>query len=217
MNIKTAAKVINEHEAIVALCTYNILLTNDICCGLVIDAAEAMKHTPYFRHEFKRHLNEACNARREYERIVNTIVGTDRDDFFADCNDRYTDGINRHVDTLYWQFKQCLDDNEVAYSAQLAKFELARTLCEYSCRLFDYRMEELKSRDKRFAGFTVEYIKLSNVSRQMNLASDSLNIGKPINMNTEKCNAAFSVLIKELANAHRIADSIQVKKPENLF
>lgn len=59
MNTETARKVINKHESIVVLCTYNILFTNDICCGQMIECMQAMKRTPYYRHSFKRYLNEA--------------------------------------------------------------------------------------------------------------------------------------------------------------
>lgn len=168
-----------------------------------------MRRTPYYKQTFKRHLNEAEKARKEYERVVNCVIGSDRSEFFADCNDKYTEEVNRHVEMLYWQFKQELDDNGIAYSSEIARFELARTLCDYSCIQFDERISELRKKDKQFNGFTLEYLKLDNVARLMNLASDNLRIGKTVNMNTERCTSAFDVLVRKLSDADNIANAIK--------
>ena len=130
----------------------------------VIECLHAMKRTPYYKQAFKRYLNDADKARKEYERTVNSVIGSDRSEFFADCNDKYTEEVNKHVDMLYWQFKQALDDNGISHSAEIARFELARTLCDYACIQFDERIKELRKKDARFNGFTLEYLKLSNVA-----------------------------------------------------
>lgn len=209
MNKETATKIISKYESLVVLCIYNILFTNDICCGQVIECLHAMRRTPYYKQTFKRHLNEAEKARKEYERVVNSVIGSDRSEFFADCNDKYTEEVNRHVEMLYWQFKQELDDNGIAYSSEIARFELARTLCDYSCIQFEERISELRKKDKQFNGFTLEYLKLDNVARLMNLASDNLRIGKTVNMNTERCTSAFDVLVRKLSDADNIANAIK--------
>lgn len=108
MTTDTANQIISKYESLVVLCTYNILLTNDICCGQVIECLHAMKRTPYYKQAFKRYLNDADKARKEYERTVNSVIGSDRSEFFADCNDKYTEEVNKHVDMLYWQFSRLL-------------------------------------------------------------------------------------------------------------
>lgn len=215
MNKETATKIISKYESLVVLCTYNILFTNDICCGQVIESLHAMRRTPYYKQTFKRHLNEAEKARKEYERVVNSVIGSDRSEFFADCNDKYTEEVNRHVEMLYYQFKQELDDNGIAYSSEIARFELARTLCDYSCIQFEERISELRKKDKQFNGFTLEYLKLDNVARLMNLASDNLRIGKTVNMNTERCTSAFNVLVRKLSDADNIANAIKADSLNN--
>lgn len=127
MNKETATQIISKHESLVVLCTYNILFTNDICCGQIIECIHAMKRTPHYKQAFKRYLNDADRARREYERTVNGIIGSDRSEFFAECNDKYVEEVNKHVDMLYWQFKQALDDNGISHSSELARFKLARS------------------------------------------------------------------------------------------
>lgn len=37
MTTDTATKIISKYESLVVLCTYNILFTNDICCGQIIE------------------------------------------------------------------------------------------------------------------------------------------------------------------------------------
>lgn len=211
MNTETATKIISKYENIVVLCTYNILFTNDIVCGQVIESLQAMKRTPYYHHLFSRYLNLAEKARKQYERTVNEVIGMDRSEFFADCNDKFTEEVNKHVDMLYCQFKQQLDNHGLVYSAELARFELARTLCDYACVQFDERIGELRKKDARFKGFSLEYLKLDNVRRLMNLASDNLRIGKTVDMNTDNCKSAFDVLISKLSDGENIAKAIKAE------
>ena len=75
MTTDTANQIISKYESLVVLCTYNILLTNDICYGQVIECLHAMKRTPYYKQAFKRYLNDADKARKEYERTVNRTFG----------------------------------------------------------------------------------------------------------------------------------------------
>lgn len=209
MNTATATKIISKYESLVVLCTYNILFTNDIVCGQVIEAMQAMKSTPHYRMMFRHYMNLADKARSKYEKTVNEVIA-DRSEFFAECNDKYTEEVNKHVDMLYWQFKQELDNNGIAHSAELARFELARVLCDYACVQFDERIGELRKKDSRFNGFTLDYLKLENVRRLMNLASDNLHIGKAVNMNTDRCKSAFDVLASKLSDAENIANAIKV-------
>jgi hypothetical protein len=209
MTTDTATKIISKYESLVVLCTYNILFTNDICCGQIIECIHAMKRTPHYKQAFKRYLNDADRARREYERTVNGIIGSDRSEFFADCNDKYTEEVYRHIEMLYWQFKQELDDNGISHSAGIARFETARTLCDYACIQFDERIGELRKKDSKFNGFMLDYLKLANVARLMNLASDNLKIGRTVNMNTECCTSAFEVLARKLSDADNIANAIK--------
>ncbi len=94
------------------------------------------------------------------------------------------------------------------YSSELARFELARTLCEYACLQFDERIAALKKKDAGFKGFTLEYLRLTNVSRLMDMASECLKIGKTVDMNTEKRTAAFDVLVRKLSDTENIANAI---------
>lgn len=209
MNKETAKEVISKYESMVVLCTYNILFTNDIACGQVIECIQAMKRTPHYRHLFKHFIVLAEKARLSYERTVNEVIGIDRGEFFADCNDKFTEEVDNNVEILYLQFKNELDNIGVPHSAGLARFELARTLCDYACVQFDERIEQLRKHDARFKGFSLEYLKLDNVCRLMNLASENLHIGQTVDMNTDSCKSAFDVLARKLSDAENIANAIK--------
>lgn len=82
-------------------------------------------------------------------------------------------------------------------------------MCDYACVQFDERIGELRKKDSKFNGFMLDYLKLANVARLMNLASDNLKIGRTVNMNTERCTSAFEVLARKLSDADNIANAIK--------
>lgn len=144
MTTDTATRIISKHESLVVLCTYNILFTNDICCWQIIECLQAMKRTPYYKHTFKKFLNDAEKARRAYEKTINSVIGADRGDF---SQIEMTGIWKRLTSTL-----KCSTGSSSRfltiwggeYSSELARFELARTLCEYACLQFDERIAALK-------------------------------------------------------------------------
>lgn len=201
----------SRYESIVALYTYNILFINDICCGQVLDSVHDMGCTPYYRHSFKMYLKAADRERRKYEKTVNSIIRIDYGEFFANCNEKFCEGVDDAIEMLYWQFKQVLDDSRVVYSAEIARFEIARTLCEFACILFDMRMKEIKNGSPRLGGgVSLGYLRMTEVSRLMNLASGHIGIERTVNMNTERCRLAFDILIRKLMDGVIIADAINV-------
>ena len=208
IDARTVERTVMKHEEIAVLCTYSILFTNDVCCGQMVDCFHAMKRTPYYKQAYKRYLNGADKARREYEREVNDVMQK-HGEFFADCNDKYTEDVERHVEMLYWQFKQVLDKAGVEHSAELARFETARALCEYACLLFDERTGELISENPIFRRFKIGYLRLTNVARLMNLACDSLDAFKTVDMNTQRCRTAFRALANKLTDADIITDAVK--------
>lgn len=46
-------KIIEENEAMVIGCTYNVLFTNDIVIGQVVEAVETIKRSPLYRMKTK--------------------------------------------------------------------------------------------------------------------------------------------------------------------
>lgn len=202
-----AKDLVKQNETIVVLFTYNILFTNDIVCSMLIESMDELKKSPLYRRETKMLANKADNARRNYERIVNEVIG-DKSAFFADSNDTFCEELNRHVQVLFYCIKREFDKANIEHSDLIAKLETTRTLCEFSCQQFDQRMKELMNRDRRFSGFTLEYLRLTNVQRFLDSLIRTFKVPVSVNLNTTDCLAAIDVLGKKLINGDIIAKAI---------
>lgn len=202
-----ATRIISRHETLVVLSTYNILFTNDIVCAFLIDAAAQLEKSPLCRHETKRLLNQAKAARREYERVVNRVIA-DRSVFFADANDIFAEEVDRHVEVLYYCIKREFDRHKLPHAGIIARMETARTLCDFSCRQFDKRMEELRVKDPRFRSFHLDYLRLTNLLRLLDGLMRTFRIPPAVDLNTPECLAAIDVLARKLLDGELIAKAI---------
>ena len=202
-----ATRIVSRHETLVVLSTYNILFTNDIVCAFLIDAAAQLEKSPLCRQETKRLLNQSKSARREYERVVNRVIA-DRSAFFADANDIFAEEVERHVEVLYYCIKREFDRNKLPHSDITARMETARTLCDFACRQFDKRMEELRGKDPRFRSFHLSYLRLTNLLRLLDELMRTFRIPPAVDLNTPECLAAIDVLARKLLDGELIAKAI---------
>lgn len=101
-------RMISDNEAIVVGCTYNIMFTNDLVCGAVVEALAGLRKSAMCRHETKKEAGRVEKERKDYERMVNGVVRRSAD-FFADANDAFTGEVAKHVEVLYWSIKDELD------------------------------------------------------------------------------------------------------------
>lgn len=202
-----ATRIVSKHEPQVVLATYNILFTNDIVCSTVIDSLAELEKTPLYRQRAKQLARKAGDARKAYERLVNGIVG-DRCTFFANANDVFYEEMDKHVQILYYCIRREFDRHKIPQSGIIAKLETARTLCEFSCRQFDKRMEELRERDSRFRGFHLDYLRLTNLLRLMDELVRTFRVSCTVDLNTPECLAAIDVLSRKLVDGGLIAKAI---------
>lgn len=202
-----ATQIVSKYEPLVVLATYNILFTNDIVCGNVIDSIAELKKTSLYRQRVKQLANKADDARKSYEKLVNEIV-SDRCTFFADANDVFSEEISKHIQILYYCIKREFDRHKFPQSDIIAKLETARTLCEFSCQQFDKRLEELREKDRRFRGFHLDYLRLTNLLRLMNELIHSFRLPCTVDLNTPECLTAIDVLAQKLVNGDLIAKAI---------
>ena len=204
-----ATQIVSKYEPLVVLATYNILFTNDIVCANVIDSIEGLKRTSLYRQRIKQLARKTDDARKDYEKLVNKII-SDRCAFFADANETFAEEVNRHVKILYWSIKREMDKHSVEHSDVLSKLETARTLCDFACQQFDKRLEELKQTDRRFSGFHLDYLRLTNLLRLMNELMRTFYLPCLLDFNTPECLYAIDILAKKLVDADRIARAISV-------
>ena len=207
MTKEEANNIIAENEAMVIGCTYNVLFTNDIVIGLTIEAVESIRKSSLYRFDTKRKVNIVEKDRLKYERMINEVIGS-TSSFFADANDIFLEDIQKHVDILYYSIKREFDKVNLSFSDIIARMELARTLCEFSCLQLDKREEELQEKDKRFKKFGIDYLRLTNLLRSLSETMKTLNVPCTVNLNTEECTKAINILSVKLADANTIAKAI---------
>ena len=207
MTKEEANNIIAENEAMVIGCTYNVLFTNDIVIGLTIEAVESIRKSPLYRFDTKRKVNIVEKDRLKYERMINEVIGN-TSSFFADANDIFLEDIQKHVDILYYSIKREFDKVNLSFSDIIARMELARTLCEFSCLQLDKREEELQEKDKRFKKFGIDYLRLTNLLRSLSETMKTLNVPCTVNLNTEECTKGINILSVKLADANTIAKAI---------
>lgn len=207
MTKEEANNIIAKNEAMVIVCTYNVLFTNDIVIGLTIEAVESIRKSPLYRFDTKRKVNIVEKDRLKYERMINEVIGN-TSSFFADANDIFLEDIQKHVDILYYSIKREFDKVNLSFSDIIARMELARTLCEFSCLQLDKREEELQEKDKRFKKFGIDYLRLTNLLRSLSETMKTLNVPCTVNLNTEECTKAINILSVKLADANTIAKAI---------
>lgn len=207
MTKEEANNIITENEAMVIGCTYNVLFTNDIVIGLTIEAVESIRKSPLYRFDTKRKVNIVEKDRLKYERMINEVIGN-TSSFFADANDIFLEDIQKHVDILYYSIEREFDKVNLSFSDIIARMELARTLCEFSCLQLDKREEELQEKDKRFKKFGIDYLRLTNLLRSLSETMKTLNVPCTVNLNTEECTKAINILSVKLADANTIAKAI---------
>lgn len=207
-NKEKAMDVVKQHESLVVVTTYNILYTNDIVCSNVIEMMSELKKSTLYRNEVKMYANKVENERKKYESLINRLLA-DTSSFFADANDTFIADIQKHVDVLYYAIKNVFDKNSIENSSLIARMELMRTLCDFSCAQYKQRIEDLIKVDSKFKLFHIEYMHLETMNKYAFSMMRSLNIGKTINLNTKEVELAMDVLARKLSNADIIANSIK--------
>ena len=209
MNRHRAEKLYNEHQAIIVVSVYNTIFTNDICCGQIIDAVDAVKKSKFYKHRMKQCINLIEKEQRRYEKMINAIIGKkDMCNFFADSNDRFLENIEDDITKLHFAFKQVFDREKMEDSSLLAKVEVARTLCEFSCYQLDRRIADLAKVGAEFKNIPLSYLRLTTLSHLLSEAMDEFKPGKKINLDIDECQRALDVVMIKLGDVNAIANAI---------
>ena len=209
MTKEEADKIVSRHESLVVACTYNILFTNDIVMGLIVETAEAIKKTPLYKQKVKQLLRSCEVERRKYEKLVEGIIG-DKIEFFADANEVFMMDVKKHIDTLYYSIKNELDKSDVPHSSTISKAQQACTMAGFACVQFDKRMEELKKTDIRLKKFSLQYLRLTTTSHKLSELMDAIPINRTIDLNVTPASQSLDIVSKKLADVDSIAKAISV-------
>lgn len=202
-------KLYEEHQTFLIVCVYSTLFINDICCGLVIDAMEKMKKSKYYRHKAKQYVNKIDIERRNYEKMMNKIVEkAGKSEYFANSNERFSEGVVDDITRLHFAFKQVFDREHLDDSSLLAYVETARTLCEFSCKCTDKRMEEMARIGAEFKNTPLLYLRMTKLSKLLDEVMDTFKPGKKINLDIEECQRALDVVMLKMGDIDAIANAI---------
>lgn len=138
----TIQKVYNPARAMAQFDRLNSLVNlvvgavNSVATNAMMDAVFILRKTPYYKHETKKRIKLAVADYERWERVHTQNFG-DRYNLFLDYLSLTEEQIQKHVDILYYSIKAALDKARVPESDIKAKVELARTLLEYACYIYD--------------------------------------------------------------------------------
>ena len=188
----------------------NILFTNDIVCGLVIDAVSELKRSPLNKQMAKRLGDKVWLERAKYEAVINRKFNkVKREEFFADANDIVGDELKSHIDKLYYCIKQTYDKHFVGYSGIISRIQLTTIMCEYSCLQYEKRMKEIAEFDKGVKTDVLSYLRLTAMlSLLKQLVASIPNTALPLN--TSECELAIEIISKKLSDGRLISRAIAV-------
>ena len=115
---------------------------NTIAGKAVIDAKnELYKRKDLWRHEIKYNARLAEKTYYDYEAIHTRNFG-DRYNLFLDYLSAVEDNIGKDVDMLTYSIAQVLSKHNQKDAMLKAQIETARTMCEYTCCVFDRLIKE---------------------------------------------------------------------------
>ena len=131
-------------ERLNSLVNLSLGAVNTIAGRTLYDACEMLtKDKKRFRFSVKKNANEAKKFFDKYESIHLQNFG-DRYQLFLDYLDSIEDEVMPHVEKMFWSFKAVLDKNREPDSALKAKVEVAGTMLEYSCYIYDRLIEQTR-------------------------------------------------------------------------
>lgn len=205
MEIEKIKERIDSHMDTVLPITYNILFVNDIACSLIIDSlSDLRKEKGLHVYDTKMYAKKIDEARSKYEKKINKVIGDKCSEFFADNNDAFLEEVKKDLDVFYYSIKDVYDAHDIEYSELLSKLEMAHIILQYSCRMVDIRMSELKKIDSMFNSINLGYTKMSNVLRLFELMLSTLRVKCHIDLNTQRCKLAMEILDKDFSDMNKI-------------
>ena len=217
MEIEKIKERIDSHMDTVLPITYNILFVNDIACSLIIDSLSALrKEKGLHVYDTKMYAKKIDEARSKYEKKINRVIGDKCSEFFADNNDAFLEEVKKDLDVFYYSIKGVYDAHDIEYSGLLSKLEMAHIILQYSCRMVDIRMSELKKIDSMFNSINLGYTKMSNVLRLFELMLSTLRVKCHIDLNTERCKLAMEILNKDFSDMNKIYKVIMQNGDEDI-
>lgn len=192
--------------ALAAVC--NILFTNDVVCGLVVDFIGKLKESAHYRFNVKKQAGRIEREMRKYEKLVAEIAGK-KIFFIADANEVIAEELQPDLLKMEYSIKSEFDRHKLKDSSLLAKMELTRCMAELSCLSLDKRIEEVAPYYKNVVKLT--YLRLTTLFKLIDRLSDALYQGKEyIDLNqSPNCRLAMQIIQRKLTDCNIISRAIR--------
>lgn len=203
---------ISENYTLTAV--YNILFTNDIVCGLVVDFISELKKSSYYRFNVKQQAKRIESEMKKYEKRIAEIAGK-RIFFMADANEVISEELQPDLLKMEYSIKSEFDKHKLKDSALLAKMELTRCMCQLSCLSLNKRIEEVTPYNKDIKRLT--YLRLTTLFKYIDELSDILYQCKEyIDLNESKnCQTAMQIIQRKLTDCNIISRAINTSEEFN--
>lgn len=210
MTVQMYDRVMEQHQDFILMRIYSILCTNDMVCGLIIDAHNSLVHSPLYKMELKRLANIVEKKRRDYEKKICSIIQYHNSEIFANINDSFCDeDMMNSLEMMFYNFKNTLDKYKVENSEILARMELARTMLDYGVKSYEAIRREFISRGIGCIFSYIDNLCLHELFSIYERMMACLRIGVIVDMNNDKCKAAFEVVVKKITDIERVARAIK--------
>lgn len=108
-------------ENVTLTAVYNILFTNDVVCGLVVDFVSQLKKSPYYRFYVKQQAKRIESEMQKYEKRIAEIAGK-KIFFMADANEVISEELQPDLLKMEYSIKSEFDKHKIKDSALLAKW-----------------------------------------------------------------------------------------------
>lgn len=204
--------MLNERTNQLAYIIYTSLFANELAVGSLFNAMSAVKKTPLYRQEIKKHLNEADRMRKQYEHTISRVITEKHHQYLADINDAFQEFVEHDLEILYQSAKRIFDKARIPLSSELAVITQAYTMISMSVRLNEAHRDLVKKELPGMMNLQLDLFDLSSMLKHVGIAYDKI-IG-PIKYEPDmtEYQMACDIIFAKMVNGEEIMKSINVDK-----
>lgn len=204
--------MLNERTNQLDYIIYTSLFANELAVGSLFNAMSAVKKTPLYRQEIKKHLNEADRMRKQYEHTISRVITEKHHQYLADINDAFQELVEHDLEILYQSAKRIFDKARIPLSSELAVITQAYTMISMSVRLNEAHRDLVKKELPGMMNLQLDLFDLSSMLKHVGIAYDKI-IG-PIKYEPDMAEYALAcdILFNKLINGEIVMQSINANK-----
>ena len=115
---------------------YNIIFTNDTCCGEVFEAITALRKSPWYSGKVKFWAKKVVGYLKEYDRVLEKA--TKAIDYVADINEEFSDLIKSDMVRLRMTTLNYMNKCGVPNARLVCQVEMANIFCMGALHNMDF-------------------------------------------------------------------------------